>query len=837
MTRCPVCSSENAETQRFCGECGTPLPASAHSAPPAALADETILLPTAELEPGTVFARRYQVIESLGAGGMGQVYRVQDRKVGEEVALKFIRAEVASDRGILDRFAQELGKGRQVVHRNVARMFDLGEEGRVPYFTMEYVRGESLKRLIRKVGRLDPAQAIPFACQICAGLDAIHGRNIVHRDLKPQNIIIDEDGQAKILDFGLAQTLGAGRAGAGSSRSGTPAYAAPEQIAGRTVDHRADIYALGVVLYEMLTGRPPFQAASLDELIDRQAHDRPRDPRAHNPGLSAELSRVVLKCLEKDPDARFQNAAELGAALNCLKGLSRPRTLWGKIVRWARDHKLVSVAAGAVGLSAIALLVVYLFFRPDPWKPSVAVLPVEDTGIIEGANSSFLAGLQTEISDRLRDIPELRVISDKTVNSIDQTRSAKEIGKALRAGYLVNVSVAFHEGKVDGKVRLIRARSGEEWPTKSFTKPLSDYGALQDEIAVMIAQALGVELAPEKLKKFSLRGTKDLEAYVCFLKGMELLEAAENEEQVRSALGSLSQAVAIDPDYALGHWGLGYACERLYHSRREDKDPAILEEMYRHFQEAERIDPSFAETNLGVGWYYFNKGDNELAFDHFGKALGLDRDGYMANRDTGAFLRSIGFYKQALRYLDRSRRLSPSDTEPLIQIAQCWICLGQFEKALKFTRHALAIRESDPNALFMHISLLSLTGRDDEAESRIRALERFDLSNKRIPFLRKMARALREGRGRPYAFVDGSPGLSPQGTYLYLAFGMKEEALANIGKGIAKGFRLDGTYYYSYPSLVKNPMYKALRGDPRFEEILKRQKELYEKELRLLERL
>jgi hypothetical protein len=137
----------------------------------------------------------------------------------------------------------------------------------------------------------------------------------------------------------------------------------------------------------------------------------------------------------------------------------------------------------------------------------------------------------------------------------------------------------------------------------------------------------------------------------------------------------------------------------------------------------------------------------------------------------------------------------------------------------------------------MHISLLSLTGRDDEAESRIRALERFDLSNKRIPFLRKMARALREGRGRPYAFVDGSPGLSPQGTYLYLAFGMKEEALANIGKGIAKGFRLDGTYYYSYPSLVKNPMYKALRGDPRFEEILKRQKELYEKELRLLERL
>jgi len=824
VARCPNCLVENAETQRFCGDCGTPLPASSRR--DAAAADETIPLPTSVLEPATTFARRYQIIEELGAGGMGCVYRVLDKKIGEEIALKLIKPEIASDRMALERFSSELKLARQVVHRNVARMFDLNEEGHVPFITMEYVRGENLKRLIRKVGRLAPGQAIPFVCQICAGLDEAHRLGIVHRDLKPQNIMIDEDGQAKILDFGLARLQTGAAPDRPLSRSGTPAYISPEQIRGLAVDARADLYSLGVILYEMLTGRTPFHADTVQELLDRHLREPPRDPREINPGISPELSGVVLRCLEKDPANRYQSAAEMQTALDCLSDQVRSRpSAWARVLR---------IAKFAVPL-AVSAIAIWLLLGKAPWESSIAVLPVEGTGSDERL-PSLAVGLQEKITAALSSIPGLRVVPRLSVDSYDlKGMSSPQIGTTLRAKYLLSVKVDAQEDRVDASIYLINARRDSSPTPYTYGKSAPDYRALPDEIARYTARVLGKVIAEDRLKTMNLRETASIEAFNLYLEGMAIIERQNKEEDIRTAIGKYEEAILIDPGYALAYWGAGNAYENLYFEQKE-KDPAVLDKMYFYFNKASEIDPTFAETNLGLGWYHFNKGDNPRAYASFKKALALESGKAVVNRDAGAFLMSIGLYRQAIRRLSRAADLSPRDTLPLDQIAQSWMYLGECEEALRYVEKAIDINRLDPDAWRMCPILLMLTGRLDEAGRAIETLEERGIDADRTPYLRELIMALRSDRDQAYVFKNGKPGIAPGGTYAFLLLGLKDAAIANIQAGIDRGFE-NGMYLYSYPSLVKNPLYKTIRDDPRFQTILKKQKDAYIRELKPLEKL
>ncbi len=321
-TECPKCHSDNTNTARFCGNCGTPLTKDKE----AILSSTVTNIPQIqELKRGSVFAERYEVIEELGRGGMGKVYRVIDNKIDEEVALKLLKPEIASDEKNIERFKNELKYARKISHNNVCRMYHLEEADGAQFITMEYIPGEDLKTTIRRVGPLGTGKAVIIIKQVCEGLAEAHRHGVVHRDLKPHNIMIDKNGNARIMDFGIVRVLRSEGITQSGVMIGTPTYMSPEQAEGKAATPLSDIYSLGVILFELVTGRVPFEGDTALTLALKHKTAPVPDPREINAQIPKELSLVTFKCMEKNPAKRYQNADELIADLNKIES-SLPTT-------------------------------------------------------------------------------------------------------------------------------------------------------------------------------------------------------------------------------------------------------------------------------------------------------------------------------------------------------------------------------------------------------------------------------------------------------------------------------------------------------------------------------
>ncbi len=381
--KCPRCNNENPENTRFCSQCGRELAGGPGPSLPATLAYET---PTKGLDRGTTFAHRFEIIEEVGQGGMGTVYKAYDTKIKEIVALKLLKPEISADLEVIDRFRNELKLARKVAHRHVCRMYDLNEEGLSFYISMEYVPGEDLKSFIRRSGHLNEAKALGLARQIAEGLAEAHRLGVIHRDLKPHNIMIDRDGNAKIMDFGIARSLHAKGLTAAGLTIGTPEYMSPEQAEARALDRRSDIYSLGVILYEMVTGRVPFEGETPLSIALKHRTEPPRDPKQLNTQISTGFSQIILRCLEKNREDRYQDAEDLLADLDRIaQGLpaSKPaitarRPITSREITVKFNLKKLVVPGLAVVAIVLAALIIIKFrpFRSEPAKKEGA--PVVD---------------------------------------------------------------------------------------------------------------------------------------------------------------------------------------------------------------------------------------------------------------------------------------------------------------------------------------------------------------------------------------------------------------------------------------------------------------------------
>ena len=579
---CPKCRSENPETLKFCGECGTHL---------SSLGDirsevtETLRTSVRELTTGSTFAGRYQVIEELGHGGMGRVYKVQDTKIGEKIALKLIRPEAGLDKQSLERFSNELKLARKIRHKNVCQMFDLGEDQGTRYITMEYVRGEDLKQLIRKVGRLSPGQAIGIARQVCDGLDEAHKLGVVHRDLKPQNIMIDEDGRARIMDFGIARSL-AGKSITGAGvMIGTPEYMSPEQVEGKDIDQRSDIYSLGVFLYEMVAGRLPFMGETPLSVAHKHKYETPEDPRKLNTQVSDDLARVILKCLAKDNKERFQSVAELGTELGRIEeGLpttdrivaERKGTISREITLKFTPKKLLVPGLAFLALIAVGLIL----WRLLPSKktalppaasgqPTLAVLYFENKS--GDKNLDFWRNALPEllVTD-LSQSKYIRVVSGDEMLTVlrrlglaeAQEYSSEDIGKIVAqtgATHVVRGSFIKAGERIIITAGLQKPGTGETAKTLRL-EARGETGIIPeiDELARQVKEGFNLtatQMTDDIEKEIGKITTSSPEALKYYVEGRRFLNKLEN----RLAVTCMEKAVEADPEFAMAYRGMAAA--------------------------------------------------------------------------------------------------------------------------------------------------------------------------------------------------------------------------------------------------------------------------------------
>jgi len=685
--KCPKCHSENPETKQFCADCGTQLPPP-QSHPP--VVTETLQTPVHELTTGSTFAGRYQVIEELGHGGMGRVYKVYDTDIKEKIALKLLRPEIALDKETVERFSNELKLARKISHRNVCRMFDLGKAEGTTFITMEFVPGEDLKRFIRKSGQLGAGRAVSIAKQVCEGLAEAHHLGVVHRDLKPQNIMVDEDGNARIMDFGIARSLrGKGITGAGVM-IGTPEYMSPEQVEGKDTDQRSDIYSLGIILYEMLTGRVPFEGDTAFTIGVKHKSEIPRDPREINAQIPRDLGGLVLKCLEKDKAKRYQGAGELHADLEKIEqGLPttervapKRKPFTSKQITVSFRLKKVIVPAAAI-LAAVVIGIALLRVLPKkaispaaPSNRSIAVLPFENLGN-PAEDEAFANGITEDITTQLSRISELDVRSQESARRYKESDlGIKEIGRELNAAYILVGSVRRADNQVRITARLIDAGTDKNIWADTFDRDSKEIFAIQSDIALQIAASLKAKLTPDEKERIEKKPTKDVRAYMYYVKGREYYFRYKKEEN-EQAIALFRQAIEIDPDYALAHAGLADA-----YSQRGIRFG---------FPEAE--------------WYV-------LPVEEAQKAISLDpglAEGYKALGSAYGFLR--GWWKKAVEAVEKAAELNPDNEFICSSLGQCYNMIGEFDKAYPFLKKAIAL---NPARAFAYSTLgTTFYGLDD----------------------------------------------------------------------------------------------------------------------------
>jgi serine/threonine-protein kinase len=636
------------------------------------------------IEPGSRLGS-YEILSPLGAGGMGEVYRARDAKLDRDVALKVLPPHLARDPEALERFEREAKTIAALSHPNILSIFDFGEERGIAYAVTELLEGETVRSRLA-AGALPSRKAVEIAVGMAHGLAAAHEKGIVHRDLKPENVFVTRDGRVKLLDFGLARilpfTTGEGSAAATAGLTepgailGTVGYMSPEQVRGGSASPRSDIFSFGAVFYEMLTGRRAFQRESGVETMMAILHEEPPELREGSRTLPVELTEIVVHCLEKKPDERFQSARDLAFALR-----------FGERDESSASRRAALAEAG----------------------PSIAVLPFRNMSSDREAEY-FCDGVTEEILNVLAQIPGLSVAARTSSFAYKgKDTDVRQIGRELGVRTVLEGSLRQVGQRLRVNVQLVDVASGYQLWSERYDREMQDVFAVQDEIARAIAETLKVRLLPAAGEPIVAPATENVEAYDCYLKGRYFWA----RRQLHEAIEQFDAAVSKDPDYVAAWTGIAesYAVWGFYGGI------PTWEAFARSRSAAERaqaLAPEGAHLSLGIIEHYYGW---DLAREERELRLAIDQN---PRSFEGYFWLSlcfgvIGRFEEALVLARRGVEAEPRSANAQAAVGWAYFGVGRYEEARLEFSHATAL---DPEAAFPLWSLglaQQQTGRFEEA--------------------------------------------------------------------------------------------------------------------------
>jgi serine/threonine-protein kinase len=676
----------------------------------------------------------YRIIDTLGKGGMGIVYKAEDTRLGRTVAVKFLPDSLARDRIALDRFQREARAASALNHPNICTLYDVGDSDGHPFLVMEHMEGETLRDRISRAP-LSLEELIEFGAQIADGLDGAHAAGIVHRDVKPANIFITTRGQAKVMDFGLAKVSRIGQESSGGdsqvltaaietmvtspgSTVGTVAYMSPEQARGEDIDARTDLFSFGVVLYEMATGLVPFRGDSIALTFVSILERDPEPPSKRRADLPQELERIILKALEKNRDMRYQSAAEIRGDLKRLRRDSdssrrvsaqkvsvdlsrtgvRPATNPPSggvssaeyLVQSLKQHKRKVMALGAVLL--IALAVGLFAALREPALDSIAVLPFANVGNDPG-NEYLTDGLTESIINSLSQLPKLAVRSFSSVAHLkNKDVSPQDAGAKLKVRAVLTGRVVRHGDEYDISAELIEVRGDRQIWGRKYTARSADLLATQEQIARQITEKLRIEATGAEMARVTKHTTEDSEAYQLYLQGRHQWNQ-RTLEGLQLAIDLFGQAVQKDPRYALAYAGQADAYALLADFNvlpaRE-----VLPKLRAAAAKALELDDRLAEAHTSMAWLKFHEWDWNGAENEFKRAIELNANYPTAHVWYGEYLTALGRFDQATAEMSRAFETSPMLPVVNLALAQRAYYARQYSQAVELSQKTLALDQA-----------------------------------------------------------------------------------------------------------------------------------------------